>query len=131
MRGEKVRLWEMKLKSIFDAIDHELEAEYHGRFALHPSRPKLGSTTNPEDDGLINVGAAFSVGYGTKTGPSYVVEIRLSTLQTVPANLRDEIRAKVIHGLETRLPIYFPTKELRVSEENGILRIHGDLSLTD
>jgi len=123
--------WEETLKSVFDAIDAELEAGYGNDYPLHPSRPKRGVTANPEDDGLFNVGAAFSAGFGSKYGPGYVVEIRLATLNHVPEDVQAEIKEKVFQGLEKRLPQAFPGKELHVSEENGIIRIYGDLSLDD
>lgn len=123
--------WEETLKGVFDTLDHELEAEYGARYTLHPSRPVRGATANPEDDGLFNVGAAFSAGFGSKYGPGYVVEIRLSTLKNVPDEVRNEIKAKVFQGLEKRLSLAFPGKELHVSAENGLIRIHGDLSLDD
>lgn len=131
MRSHKVMNWEKTLKSVFDAMDHELEAEYGGRYVLHPSRPKHGTTSNPEDDGLFNVGAAFSAGFGSKYGPGYVVEIRIATLSRVPEAVRAEIKQKIFQGLENRLPKAFPGKELHVAEEHGIIRIHGDLSLDD
>ncbi len=123
--------WEKVLKSVFDEIDHELEAGYGGTYTLHPSRPEHGSTSNPEADGLFNVGAAYSAGFGSKHGPGYVVDIRLSTLKEVPAEVRAEIKASVLQYLDERLPAAFPGKELRVSEENGVIRIHGDLSLDE
>lgn len=129
MRHNKAMRWESTLKGVFDALDAELETEYGGRYPLHPSRPKRGATTNPEADGLFNVGAAFSAGFGSKYGPGYVVEIRLSTLKQVPEAEREEIKQKVFQGLEKRLPDAFPGKQLHVSEENGVIRIHGDLSL--
>jgi hypothetical protein len=131
MRSREAMQWEETLKSVFDTLDHELEAEYGARYTLHPSRPARGTTTNPEADGLFNVGAAFSAGFGSKYGPGYVVEIRLSTLRQVPAEIRTEIREKVFQDLEKRLPAAFPGKELHVSEENDVIRIHGDLSLDD
>jgi len=129
MRSNQAMKWEETLKSVFDALDHELEAEYGTHYPLHPSRPKRGATANPEDDGLFNVGAAFSAGFGSKYGPGYVVEIILSTLTNVPDEVRNEIKVKVFQGLEKRLSLAFPGKELHVSEENGLIRIHGDLSL--
>lgn len=123
--------WERTLKSVFDALDHELETEYGGHYVLHPARPKHGATSNPEDDGLFNVGAAFSAGFGSKYGPGYTVEIRIATLSRVPEVVRAEIKQKIFQGLEKRLPQAFPSKELHVAEENGVIRIHGDLSLDD
>jgi hypothetical protein len=131
MRSNKVMQWEKTLKDVFDTMDSELEAQYAGRYPLHPSRPKRGATANPEDDGLFNVGAAFSAGFGSKYGPGYVVEIRIATLKHVPADVQEEIKRKVFQGLEKRLPEVFPGKELHVSEENDTIRIHGDLSLDD
>jgi hypothetical protein len=121
--------WEKKLKTVFDAIDADLEAEYGSEYNLHPSRPEQGSTSNPETDGLFNVGAAFSAGFGSKYGPGYVVEIRMSTLTQVPSTVREEIQQKVLQQLKEELPKTFPGKELNASEENDVIRIHGDLNL--
>jgi hypothetical protein len=131
MRHHKVRQWEKRLKGVFDKIDHELEAQYKGLWPRHPSRPKEGSTSNPEADGLFNIGAAFSSGIGSKHGPGYTVEIRLSTLKNVSADVRGEIKAQVFQTLEKRLPTAFPDQELNVSEDRGMIRIYGDLSLGD
>ena len=131
MRGRKVKEWEKKLKGVFDEIDHELEAQYKGLWQRHPSRPKHGATSNPEADGLFNVGAAFSSGIGSKHGPGYTVDIRLSTLKNVSADIRKKIKTQVFQTLEKKLPAAFPGKALQVSEDRGIIRIHGDLSLDE
>jgi len=123
--------WEETLKAVFDALDHELETEYGDRYPIHPARPKRGKTANPEDDGLFNIGAAFSAGFGSKYGPGYVVEIRIATLSRVPHAIREEIKQKIFRRLKERVPAAFPGKKLHVSEENGLIRIHGDLSLDD
>ena len=121
--------WEQKLKAVFDEIDRDLEAQYDDRWPLHPYRPEEGTTSNPEHDGLFNIGAAFSAGIGSQHGPGYTVEIRLSTLERVPEEIRDEIRRKVFQTLEKKLPAAFPGRELHVAEEGENIRIHGDLSL--
>ena len=131
MRGHKAREWEKRLKSVFDEMDHKLEAQYGDQWPLHPSRPKQGKTSNPSADGLFNVGAAFSAGFGSQHGPGYTVEIRLSTLKNVPAEVRKKIKTQVLQTLEKKLPAAFPGKELEVSDDNGLIRIHGDLSLDD
>jgi hypothetical protein len=123
--------WEKTLKSVFDEIDRDLEAQYSDQWPLHPSRPKLGKTANPEHDGLFNVGAAFSSGIGSKHGPGYTVEIRISTLKNVSAKIRSNIKQQVCLALEQKLPVAFPGKSLQVSEDRGILRIYGDLNLDD
>ncbi len=131
MRSPKAMQWEGRLKGIFDTIDAELESEYGKAYRLHPSRPKRDATSNPEADGLFNIGASFSAGFGSKTGPGYIVEIRFSTLERVPLKIREEIKQYVFQSLEKKLPQVFPNNELKVSKENGIIRIYGDLSLDD
>ncbi len=129
MRSAKAIDWEMKLKRVFDTIDRALEQEYKDRFILHPSRPAEGRTSNPEMDGLINVGASYSAGFGSAFGPGYVVDIRISTLSRVPDEVKQEIRAKVQAMLQEKLPEAFPQNTLHVDLEHKHLRIHGDLSL--
>lgn len=129
MRHRKAKEWELKLKRVFDEIDVILENEYGDRFLRHPSRPAEGRTSNPEMDGLFNVGASYSAGFGSKLGPGYVVDIRVSTLQHVSRELKAELRDTVQNMLIERLPNAFPNKELIVSSEGRHLRITGDLSL--
>ena len=129
MRHQKAKRWELKLKTVFDEIDVILENEFGNLFPLHPSRPQEGRTTNPESDGLFNVGASFSAGFGSPLGPGYVVEIRISTLQRIPKELKLKLRDKVQTMLVERLPVTFPGKELYIEKEGHHLRIHGDLSL--
>lgn len=129
MRHNRAIAWELRLKEVFDEIDALLEADYGNRFTLHPSRPGDGSTSNPEMDGLFNVGASYSAGLGSQYGPGYVVDIRLSTLQRIPDDLREELRNRVKAILEERLPGVFPGRQLHVDKEGQHLRIHGDLSL--
>jgi len=121
--------WEKRLKAVFDEIDRDLETRYGERWPLHPSRPLHGATSNPEMDGLFNVGAAYSAGFGSKKGPGYVVDIRMATLKNIPKEIRKQLHDEVLAALRTKLPQAFPAKALEISEENGAIRIHGDLSL--
>jgi hypothetical protein len=129
MRHRKAKAWEKNLKSVFDEIDSELENDYGGMFSRHPARAPDGGTSNPEMDGLFNVGASFSAGFGSRFGPGYVVDIQLSTLDHVPGKLKSALRDQVQALLIEKLPVAFPGKDLRVDKELGYLRIHGDLSL--
>lgn len=129
MRHRKAIEWEQRLKTVFDEIDNELEELYGDRFTLHPARSPVGTTTNPEMDGLFNVGASYSAGFGSKYGPGYVVDIRLSTLKHIPFRLKKELRERVQQMLIKKLPSAFPGKQLSVDKEHRHLRIHGDLSL--
>jgi hypothetical protein len=129
MRHPKAIAWEEKLKRIFDEIDDRLEERYGSRFPLHPARPPRGATTNPESDGLFDVGAAFTPGFGSEMGPGYLVEIRMATLKDVPDGVQKQIQEEVIQMLGEKLPLAFPGRDLRVSNDGGVFKIHGDLSL--
>ena len=129
MRHFKTLAWEKRLKIVFDEIDDELERQYGDLYSLHPARAQEGTTSNPEMDGLFNVGASYSAGFGSQYGPGYVVDIRLSTLKKIPRSLKHELRNIVQEMLIEKLPSLFPGKELFVDKERRHLRIHGDLSL--
>ena len=129
MRGKEAIEWEKRLQKLCNQIDRRLEKEYKNRFSLHPARPPSGTTANPEMDGLFNVGASFSAGFGSPFGAGYVLEIRLSTLEAVPKKLREEFLKRTHALLQEGLPNIFPGKHLKVSREGSRLRIHGDLSL--
>ena len=129
MRHRKAKEWEKQLKGMFDKIDIALEKKYGDRFKLHPVRPRHGKTSSRSMDGLFNVGASYSAGFGSKYGAGYVVDIRLATLERVPAELKHELRDRVQAMLLELLPATFPGKALQVDKERQHLRIHGDLSL--
>lgn len=129
MRGAEVQQFESELKALFDTIDDELERTYAGAFPLHPARPPRGSSSNPEADGLFNVGASFSAGYGSDTGRGYVVEIRLSTLSHVDAATRAEIEAYTATRLRELLAARMGERRLEVVRDGSLLKIVGDLSL--
>jgi len=130
MRHPKVMEWERRLKAVFDQIDRELESRYGNKFLLHPARAALGSTADPSADGLFDLGAAFTAGFGSKLGRGYVVQIRLATLQDLPANLVQAIEREVLDRLKEALPRAFPGRTLRVERDGHAYKIVGDLSLT-
>jgi hypothetical protein len=129
-RDPRVSAWERKLAAVFDAIDRVMEDRYGDRYALHPSRPERGATANPAADGLFDLGAAFSAGYGSAHGRGYLVSIRLSTLQRVPAEVIESIEAEVLELLREKLPQAFPDRSLEVVREGHGFKIIGDLSFT-
>lgn len=114
---------------VFRRIDERLEDEYGDRYPLHPARPKEGSTANPAHDGLFNIGASFSGGFGSAHGRGYVVNVRMATLEDVDDAVREEIKQRVARELETELPQAFPDRHLKVSRDGHTFKIHGDLSL--
>lgn len=130
MRGPEVIKFEKRLKELFDKLDRELEQRWGSSYPLHPRRRKDGTTANPEDDGLFNIGASFSAGYGSRAGRGYVIEVRMSTLDVVPDTVRNTIRSYVSERVNELLDIYFPEKKLDVVQDGGIFKIIGDLRLS-
>ncbi|MFO8042855.1 MAG: hypothetical protein R6U25_06620 [Alkalispirochaeta sp.] len=129
MLGQQVQDFEMKLKQLFDQIDAELESRWGGEYPLHPSRPPRGRSSNPETDGLFNVGASFSAGYGSEYGRGYVIETRMVTLTQVDEDTREEIRNYVARRVTELLPEYFPDRDLDVVRDGDLYKVTGDLSL--
>ena len=130
----KLERWEARLKQIFDEIDAELEAEvaagrYGRKPSLHPSRPPAGATSNREDDGLFDLGAAFTVGIGSTHGPGYVLQARIATLERSPPPVQMKFEAEVARRLKEKLPRAFPGVSLHVDRDGPVYKIHGDLSL--
>ena len=131
MRGSKVLNWERKLKTVFDEIDHILEEEFVGALQIHPNRPLRGSTSNPEADGLFNVGASYTTGFGSESGEGYTVDIRLSSLTEAPEHLQKRVNDRVKELLTERLPEVFQNNKLHVSDFEFGLKIHGDISIKE
>lgn len=129
MLGGGTQAFEKDLKALFDQIDGELEERWGERFPLHPARSAEGSTGNPESDGLFNVGASFSAGYGSQSGKGYVIEVRLVTLASVDPSTRAEIRRYVADRVASLLPERFPNRQLHVTQDGDLFKITGDLSL--
>ena len=126
----KLERWEARLKKVFDEIDTEFEREgFCRRFKLHPNRPPAFATANREDDGLFDLGAAFTVGIGSRHGPGYVVQARIATLDAVPAEQQEKFEAEVVRRLKEKLPAAFPGVALHVDRDGPVYKIHGDLSL--
>jgi hypothetical protein len=126
----KLERWEHRLKQVFDEIDTELEAEGAcGAYTRHPARPPAGATSNREDDGLFDLGAAFTVGIGSAHGPGYVVQARIATLAHIPAETQNKLEAEVVRRLKEKLPRAFPDVRLHVNLDGHVYKIHGDLSL--
>lgn len=117
------------LKSVFDSIDHWLEDHYGDLYSLHPNRTPRGGTSNPEMDGLFNVGASYSPGFGTSLGKGYVVDISLSTLEPKDPSILAVIESEVMELLRLKLAEAFPGRELHVGREGRVIKIYGDFSL--
>lgn len=129
MYHPKMMAWENQLKKVFDRIDHELEDAYGGAWTLRRNRPRRGATSNPEADGLFNVGTFFTPGYGSELGRGYLVEVILATDEAVPAAKRNEIEERVRDLLLEYLPEYFPDRRLHVDRDGSMYKIHGETGL--
>lgn len=114
---------------VFDRIDDALESKYGHLYPLHPARARRGATANKAYDGLFNVGAAFSAGYGSEHGRGYIVRIHMVTLSEVPDSMREMIEEEAVRMLRTQLAKAFPKRQLKVSRDGPVYKIHGDLSL--
>jgi len=117
------------MKSMFDEIDDALEDKYGKDFVLHPNRARRGRTANKEMDGLFNIGADFSPGYGSSLGRGYVVHIRISTLENIPDDVRENIKSDVEKWVKKKLPETFPGRNLQLDRDGNLLKIIGDFSL--
>jgi hypothetical protein len=129
MRHPEVEKWEQKLHRLLSEIDDEIEDRYGKLYRLHPVRAPRGTTADKSQDGLFRLTASFSLGIGSRHGSGYVVDMHFSTLEHVSAARRREIEHLVVQQIETKLPQYFPERQLRVSRDGALLKIHGDLSL--
>jgi hypothetical protein len=127
MRHPQLERWESKLRAVFSRIDDHREEKYGHLYPLHPARPARGKTASKAQDGLFNIGASFSPGFGSRRGPGYVVEVRMVTLSRVPAEIRSRIEEEAAWLLRRELPRAFPGRRLEVSRDGNIYKITGDL----
>lgn len=117
------------MKELFDSVDEYLESEFGSLYPLHPARAPEGTTSNREQDGLFNVGASFSPGYGSQLGKGYVIEVRMVTLSHVSSDARERVTEEAVRLVREKLSEFFPERDLRVSREKNVFKIHGDISL--
>lgn len=127
--SHQVRQFDAKLKKIFDLIDDYLENNYGDKYQLHPNRAKRGETANKSSDGLFNVGASFSAGYGSVYGRGYVVDVHIATLENIPETVQKQIEEEVADLLKKIIPEHFPDQDIKINRDGRILKIHGELIL--
>ena len=129
--SQKIREFDNQLKKIFDIVDDYLENNYGNRYRLHPNRPQRGKTGNKASDGLFNIGASFSPGYGTEYGRGYVVDLDLATLEHVPEQVQIDLENEVADLLRGIIEEKFPDQDINVSRDGNVLKIYGELILKD
>jgi hypothetical protein len=128
MSSDLLRQWEKRLNHILDLLDLLFETKYGTQYRLHPVRAKQGTTANPASDGLFNITPKFTLGYGSELGEGYVVDIHLSTLESVTTEFKKQLETEAMLFLEEKLLNEF-NGHLCVSHDTTGLKIHGDLTL--
>jgi len=118
-----------RLKMLFDEVDDYIEDLYGDKYPLNPARPARGETTNPEADGLFNIGANFTPGFASELGRGYLIDVSISTMEKVDENVRREIYEAATEKIKELLLIHFPERELTVRRDGNCFKIQGDFRL--
>jgi hypothetical protein len=125
----KMEEFDNRMKKLFDEVDDFIEDKYGDCYSLHPLRPARGETSNPEADGLFNIGAIFTPGYGSELGRGYLIDVSMSTMDKVDEDVRGEIYEAAANKVRELLPLHFPERELTVMRDKNHFKIQGDFSL--
>lgn len=120
---------ERKMKKMFDMVDDYMEDKYDNHWRLHPNRLKRGKAANKEADGLFNIGAAFSPGFGTQCGRGYVIDLSVSTLQRIPFGMKNKLTKEAVVYISNLLPQFFKNRKLEIVKDGSVYKIIGDFSL--
>lgn len=126
----KQELLEKQLSKLTNALDIHLENIYGDVYPLHPSRMATGKGSNPAYDGLFATTASFTLGYGTRFGRGYIVNIDIRTLSAVSEQFKNEIREQAEAFINANLKAYFPDRTLNLVQDGNLLKIVGDFSLS-
>jgi hypothetical protein len=129
MQHYKLNELDKKMKALFDETDDYLEDTYGSEYPLHPARPARGETANKSSNGLFNIGAAFTPGYGSEHGRGYVVDVDMATLADVSAEREQEIEEEAAAYIRRRLPKYFPERDIELKKDGKSFKIVGDFRL--
>ncbi|MDA3824142.1 MAG: hypothetical protein PF450_16235 [Bacteroidales bacterium] len=120
---------EKNMRSLCNALDAYLEDTYGEKYPLHPNRAQRGKAGSVSYDGLFSTGTKFTLGYGSKSGRGYLVDIEIVTLENVTHENRKKIEEDAVSFLKEQLPHHFPHRELDIIQEGNVFKIVGDFSL--
>ena len=120
---------EQRLFEALEAADVEMEKRYGDRFTLHPARLPNGSAARRQYDGLFAFSAGFTAGYGSKRGPGYALELRMVTLENVPASFRERFEQETVALIQSELGKRLPERKLEIVKDVNGYKIVGDLSI--
>lgn len=120
---------EERMALLCQALDNHLEDLYGDHYAVHPNRLKRGQGSNPSFDGLFSTSMAFTLGYGSKYGRGYVVNVEVRTLDKVSQYDSVHITSSAFAFLKGNLNKFFPDHELDVVQDGNVMKIIGDFAL--
>ena len=72
---------------------------------------------------------AFTLGYGSKYGRGYIVNVDVRTLDKVSQYDKVHITSSAFAFLKSNLKEYFPDHELDVVQDGNVMKIVGDFGL--
>ncbi len=125
----KMREFDERLKALFDVVDQELELMWGDLHALHPNRPASGVTDDPSSDGLFEIAADFTPGYGSEYGRGYIIAFRVATLERVKQADFERLMSIAATLIERYLPEFFPDRRIDVVRDGARFKLIGDFSL--
>ena len=125
----KQEILEDKLAALCQALDNHLEDIYGGHYRLHPNRLRRGKGSNPSFDDLFSTSIAFTLGYGSKFGRGYIVNVEIRTLDRVSHYDRADIIGEAFSFISQNLDSYLPGQNLRIVHDGEVMKIIGDFSL--
>jgi hypothetical protein len=117
------------LRQLCNELDGYLEDKFGHLYPLHPNRLRRGKAGNVSYDGLFSTGTKFTLGYGSSSGKGYLVDVEIVTLERVSKEDREMINSLAAQFLSEKLPIFFPSRTLKVIQEEKVFKIIGDFSL--
>lgn len=120
---------ERQMSELCQALDNHLEDIYGEHYSIHPNRLKRGMGSNPSFDGLFSTSCSFTLGYGTKSGRGYLVNVEIRTLDRIPFEEKAQIQDHAFDYIAENLKTFIPGRELEVIRENNLMKIVGDFSL--
>ena len=122
---------ENKLSLLCQALDNHLEDKFGEHYKVHPNRLKRGQAANPTFDGLFSTSLAFTLGYGSKYGRGYVMNVEIRTLDKVSQYDSTKIQAEAFSFISQNLKKFLPDQDLKIVQDGNLMKVVGDFSLGD
>ncbi|MCR5732214.1 MAG: hypothetical protein K6G51_04685 [Sphaerochaetaceae bacterium] len=126
-RQEKL---EESFVSFEKVIDNHLEDMFSEEINIHPSRMKRGVGANPIHDGIFSVTIIFSMGYGTKYGRGYIINLSISTLDNISYELKQRIEEETFDFVSRHVNEYIPNRNIECVRDAGLIKLIGNFTLS-